>query len=90
MHNICKLLVVALALVLCLSFAACEFFPLPQPNETTPAVTTPNETTPAVTTPNETTPEETTPEETTPEETTPEETEPDFSNTPDPDGTKRY
>ena len=32
----------------------------------------------------------TTPEETTPEETTPEETEPDFSNTPDPDGTKRY
>jgi hypothetical protein len=85
MHNICKLLAVALALVLCLSFAACEFFPLPQPEETTPAVTTPNETTPE-----ETTPEETTPEETTPEETTPEETEPDFSNTPDPDGTKRY
>ena len=70
MHKIYKLLVVVLALVLCLSFAACEFFPLPQPNETTPAVTTP--------------------EETTPEETTPEETEPDFSNTPDPDGTKRY
>ena len=38
----------------------------------------------------ETTPEETTPEETTPEETTPAVTEPDFSNTPDPDGTKRY
>lgn len=75
MHKIYKLLVVVLALVLCLSFAACEFFPLPQPNETTPE---------------ETTPEETTPEETTPEETTPEETEPDFSNTPDPDGTKRY
>ena len=28
--------------------------------------------------------------ETTPEETTPAVTEPDFSNTPDPDGTKRY
>ena len=34
--------------------------------------------------------EGTTPEETTPEETTLEVTEPDFSNTPDPDGTKRY
>ena len=49
-----------------------------------PVITTEQTTTEA------TTPEETTPEETTPEETTPEVTEPDFSNNPDPDGTKRY
>ena len=47
-------------------------------------------TTSVVSPPEETTPEETTFEETTPEETTPEVTESDFTNTPDPDGTKRY
>ncbi len=81
MRHICKLLAVVLALSFCLCFASCAFFQQPQNSEenTSPFSTVP-----------ETTPEETTPEETTPEETTPAETEPDFSNTPDPDGTKRY
>ncbi len=80
MHTVGKLLSVVLVFVLCLSLASCEFFPMPQPEQPTTAVTTPEETPP----------EATTPEETTPEETTPAVTEPDFSNTPDPDGTKRY
>lgn len=86
MKGVCKLFVAVLALLLCLSFASCVFFPLPQNTEenTSPFSTEPE------TTPEQTTPEETTPEATTPEETTPEVTEPDFSNTPDPDGTKRY
>jgi len=100
MHRLCKLLAAVMAFAFCLVFAACA----PDVSEpkgeqattaTTSVLTTPEETTPEETTPEETTPEETTPEETTPEETTPEETapavtEPDFSNTPDPDGTKRY
>ena len=81
MHHICKLLAVVLSVSFCLGFASCALFGQPQNQEenTSPFSTEP-----------ETTPEETTPEETTPEETTPVETEPDFSNTPDPDGTKRY
>ena len=86
MRSVYRFLTALLALVLCLSFASCELFPLPKNTEenTSPFSTEPE------TTPEETTPEETTPEETTPEETTPTVTEPDFSNTPDPDGTKRY
>lgn len=86
MKNIYRLLAVVLSVSFCLGFASCALFGQPQNQEenTSPFSTEPE------TTPEETTPEETTPEETTPEETTPEETEPDFSNTPDPDGTKRY
>lgn len=86
MKNIYRLLAVVLSVLFCLGFASCALFGQPQNQEenTSPFSTEPE------TTPEETTPEETTPEETTPEETTPEETEPDFSNTPDPDGTKRY
>ena len=86
MHHICKLLAVVLSVLFCLGFASCTLSQSPQSGEenTSPFSTVPD------TTPEETTPEETTPEETTPEETTPEVTEPDFSNTPDPDGTKRY
>lgn len=77
------------ALAFCLLFASCAFFPSPSKGEgttdTPPILTVPEETTPE-----ETTPEETTPEETTPAETAPAVTEPDFSNPPDPDGTKRY
>ena len=91
MHHICKLLAVVLSVLFCLGFASCTLFQPPQSGEenTSPFSTEP-ETTPEETTPEETTTEETTTEETTPEETTPEVTEPDFSNTPDPDGTKRY
>ena len=78
MKNAYRLLTVVLGLVLCLSVASCAIFPQPEGEGTT------------VTVQEGTTPEETTPEETTPEETTLEVTEPDFSNTPDPDGTKRY
>ena len=81
MKNIYRLLAVVLALAFCWCLASCKLFP--QPN-------TKGENTSPFSTEPETTPEETTPEETTPEETTPVETEPDFSNTPDPDGTKRY
>ena len=86
MHHICKLLAVVLSVLFCLGFASCTLSQSPQSGEenTSPFSTVPD------TTPEETTPEETTPEETTPEETTPEVTEPDFSNTPVPDGTKRY
>ena len=86
MHHICKLLAVVLSVSFCLGFASCTLFQPPQSGEenTSPFSTVPD------TTPEETTPEETTPEETTPQATTPEVTEPDFSNTPDPDGTKRY
>ncbi len=84
MRRICKLFALLLALLLGVLTASCALLPpIPEGEGTT-------DTTPAVTTPEETTPEETTPEETTPEETTPAVTEPDFSNTPDPDGTKRY
>ena len=80
MHYSYRLLVVALVLVLCLGAASCAIFPhIPTGEQTTTDITT-----------EETTPEETTPEETTPEATTPAVTEPDFSNDPDPDGTKRY
>lgn len=77
----------ALVLALCLILASCEllsFFKKEEPTTPEPSfeVTTPRG--------EETTPEVTTPEETTPEQTTPAVTEPDFSNEPDPDGTKRY
>ncbi len=83
--------VLSMALML---LCSCTLFGAPT-DVTTPTnenvtITVPEGTTLAETTPEETTPEETTPEETTPEETTPAVTEPDFSNTPDPDGTKRY
>ena len=89
MLRICKLLAVLLVLLCCFGMASCALVP-PSPQEekttdTTPALTSPEETTPEVTTP-----EVTTPEATTPAETTPAVTEPDFSNAPDPDGTKRY
>ena len=80
MNRALKAWAVVLALAFCLLFAACS----PEPS-------TPKEEQPTTqTTTQTTTPEETTPEETTPEETTPIVTEPDFSNSPDPDGTKRY
>ena len=75
MNTTHKLLAVLLALIFCLSVASCAPVEEPPAEEGPTTVTTL---------------EETTPEETTPEETTPEVTEPDFSNTPDPDGTKRY
>ena len=95
MNRALKTLAVVLALAFCLLFAACSPEPSTSKEEqpttqTTTQTTTPEETTPEETTPQETTPQETTPEETTPEETTPIVTEPDFSNSPDPDGTKRY
>ena len=80
MKNIYRLLAVVLVLTFCWCLVSCKLFP--QPN-------TEGENT-TLTTPEETTLEQTTPEETTSEETTPAVTEPDFSNTPDPDGTKRY
>ena len=94
MHHICKLLAVGLVLAVCLSFASCALFGKPQKEEepttlATPTLTTPEETTTETTT-EETTPGETTTVETTTEETSTTEPEPDFSNTPDPDGTKRY
>ncbi len=90
MLRVCKLLAVLLVFVCCFGMASCALFGEPQKGnenttETTTLLTTPEETTPEVTTP-----EETTPEATTPAETTPAVTEPDFSNVPDPDGTKRY
>lgn len=90
-----KFLAAALAFAICLGLASCAFFSQLFQKEddvanTTSSLITSEETSPEETTPEETTPEETTPEETTPEETTPIVTEPDFSNPPDPDGTKRY
>ena len=80
-----KFLAVVSVLALCLGFASCAIFPhVPKEKGTTEVTTL------ASTTPQETAIEETTPEVTTPQETTPAVTEPDFSNTPDPDGTKRY
>ena len=90
MRHICKFLTVVLILTFCLLLVACAPDPIESKGESPTTVTTPAPTTPEETTPEETTPEETTPEETTPEKTTPVVTEPDFSNTPDPDGTKRY
>lgn len=90
MHTAAKFLVAVLVLAWCLGLASCAFFAPPTKEETPTAGTTTLVTTPEETTPQETTPQETTPEETTPEETTPIVTEPDFSNSPDPDGTKRY
>ena len=85
MRSVHKLFWVAIALVICLSLVSCSIFPPTSEEERdTPFSTLPE------TTPEETTPEETTPEVTAPEETTPAVTEPDFSNDPDPDGTKRY
>lgn len=85
MRCICKLWAAVLALVLCLMLASCMFSPPEQSEEknTTDAA-------PALTTPEETTPAETTAAETTTAETTTATPEPDFSNTPEPDGTKRY
>ena len=86
MNRVLKAWAVVLALAFCLLFAACS------PEPSTPKEEQPTtQTTTQTTTPEETTPEETTPEEvTTPEEPTSVVTEPDFSNSPDPDGTKRY
>lgn len=85
MRCICKLWAAVLALVLCLMLASCMFSPPEQSEEknTTDAA-------PTLTTPEETTPAETTAAETTTAETTTATPEPDFSNTPEPDGTKRY
>lgn len=77
-----RIAVVFLLLVALTLLCSCTLFGKPTEITTPPFETE--------TTSVETTPEETTPEETTPEETTPGVTEPDFSNTPDPDGTKRY
>jgi outer membrane biosynthesis protein TonB len=85
-----KFLAAVLALAICLGLVSCAFFAPPTKEETPTAGTTTLVTTPEETTPQETTPQETTPEESTPEETPPIVTEPDFSNSPDPDGTKRY
>ena len=90
-----KFLAAVLALAICLGLVSCAFFSQPSQKEddvanTGSALTNSEETTPEETTPEETTHEVTLPEETTPEETTPIVTEPDFSNQPDPDGTKRY
>ncbi len=90
-----KFLAAVLVLAICLGLVSCAFFSqLFQKGDdianTGSALITSEETTPEETTPEETTPEVTFPEETTPEETTPIVTEPDFSNPPDPDGTKRY
>ena len=82
MRRICKLFALLLALLLGATTVSCSLLPLPKEG-TSDSILSP-------TTPEETVLEETTPEETTPEETTPTVTEPDFSNTPDPDGTKRY
>ena len=84
-----------LVLVLCLSLCACmPYFAIPTVEssiaQAMPQTVMSEEPTLKETAPEETTPEETTPEETTPEETTPVVTEPDFTNEPDPDGTKRY
>ena len=68
----------------CINPEAGDFYTTTAKEESSTPDVTPTET------PEETTPEETTPEETTPEQTTPTVTEPDFSNEPDPDGTKRY
>lgn len=87
MRRICKLFALLLALLLGATTVSCSLLPLPEEG-TSGTILSP--TTPEETVLEETTPEETTPEETTPEETTPTVTEPDFSNTPDPDGTKRY
>ena len=84
MRCICKLWAAVLALVLCLMLASCMFSP-PEENEESNT-----DTAPALTTPEETTPAETTAAETTTAETTTATPEPDFSNTPEPDGTKRY
>ena len=86
MRRIC---IICAAVVLLVALVSCSNKQPDVPVITTEQTTT-EATTPEATTPEETTPEETTPEETTPEETTPEVTEPDFSNNPDPDGTKRY
>lgn len=89
MRRICKLFALLLALLLGAMLTSCSLLlPVPEGESTTDDGLSP--TTPEETLPEFTTPEETTPEETTPEETTPAATEPDFSNTPDPDGTKRY
>ena len=80
MRCICKLWAAVLAFVLCLMLASCMFSPPEQSEE--------KNTTDAA--PTLTTPEETTPAETTAAETTTATPEPDFSNTPEPDGTKRY
>ena len=85
-----KFLAAALAFAICLGLASCTFFSQLFQKEDDVANTTSSLITSEETTPEETTPEETSPEETTPEETTPIVTEPDFSNPPDPDGTKRY
>ena len=85
-----KFLAAALAFAICSVLASCAFFSQLFQKEDDVANTTSSLITSKETTPEETTPEETTPEETTPEETTPIVTEPDFSNPPDPDGTKRY
>ncbi len=81
-------LICAVALLL-LVFVSCKGWG-PQDPVTTPTEQATQAPTSSETTPEVTTPEETTPEETTPEATTPAVTEPDFSNDPDPDGTKRY
>ena len=85
-----KFLAAALAFAICSVLASCAFFSQLFQKEDDVANTTSSLITSEETTPEETTPEETSPEETTPEETTPIVTEPDFSNPPDPDGTKRY
>ena len=90
MNRTIKVLAVVLTLAFCFMFAACAPEPSSKNEEQSAKETTALVTTPDETPPQETTPTETTPEETTPEQTTPEVTEPDFSNTPDPDGTKRY
>lgn len=87
MRRICKLFALLLALLLGAMTVSCSLLPLPKEGT---SGTNLSPTTPEETVLEETTPAETTPEETTPEETTPTVTEPDFSNTPDPDGTKRY
>ena len=77
--------IICAVVALLLAFASCTRWG-PQDPVTTPSVTTVAD----LTVTQETTPEVTTPEKTTPEVTTPAVTDPDFSNDPDPDGTKRY
>lgn len=85
MHRIC---ILAVAVALLLFLVSCQWLAPQEPDVTFPTLVTTEDITEGTT--EGTTPAQTTPEETTPEATTPAVTEPDFSNPPDPDGTKRY
>lgn len=92
MRRIVNIFEAVLIVVLCFCLASCANFERPSADGTSSAETTLSPNAPDETSIEETSTsiEETTLDESSAESTTSTEPEPDFSNPPDPDGTKRY